>query len=271
MNASILMAIESLCDDIASNVDPADNHKRAESVLCLAYADIFTPDENTPDENTPDENTPAYDPDCLGEMFANAIKRFKESLKPLADRAAADRATAETAKQTEAPGADTAKLPKQGEHFDYNGMEFVALGKEGGGLLAIAAKTLDKEYPFDEDDKNDWRISTLRKLLNEEYIQKFNKDDLLPYTSDLTADDGMKDYGTSEDYIFLLSCDLYRKYREYIPKYKKWVWTITPYSCLEDYAIFERTVYTDGTLYNSGAFYAYAVAPACIFNPSIFM
>ena len=41
--------------------------------------------------------------------------------------------------------------------------------------------------------------------------------DLLPFVSDLTSDDGMKNYGTAEDYVFLLSCDLYRKYREQIP------------------------------------------------------
>ena len=84
--------------------------------------------------------------------------------------------------------------------------------------------------------------------------------------TNLTADDGLKDYGTSEDYIFLLSCDLYRKYRPYMLKYNKWVWTITPWSCAPGYAYYARSVYTD----YSSADIAHAVAPACIFNPAIF-
>ena len=45
MNSSILTAIESLCDDIATNPNPEDNKKRAEAVVSLAFAGIFTPAE----------------------------------------------------------------------------------------------------------------------------------------------------------------------------------------------------------------------------------
>lgn len=95
------------------------------------------------------------------------------------------------------------KKPTAGEHFNYNGIEFVALGEEQGGLLAVVAHELDKEYAFDKDNCNDWRKSTLRRYLNEEYIKNFDKADLLPLVSDLTTDSGQKDYGTSEDYIAL--------------------------------------------------------------------
>ena len=43
MNSSILTAIESLCDDIATNPNPEDNKKRAEAVVSLAFAGIFPP------------------------------------------------------------------------------------------------------------------------------------------------------------------------------------------------------------------------------------
>jgi len=132
------------------------------------------------------------------------------------------------------------------------------------------AKTLPEEMPFDRNNCNDWRKSSLRKYLNEEFIKAFDKGDLLPIVSDLTADDGMRDYGTSEDYIALLSDNLYRKYREYMPKYDTWVWTITPWSCLPGYAGYERNVVTSGALYNYSANYAIGVAAACIFNPAIF-
>lgn len=80
----------------------------------------------------------------------------------------------------------------------------------------------------------------------------------------------MKDYGTSEDYIALLSCDLYRKYRPYVPKYNTWVWTITPWSCRPGLASFERLVNTDGSLNGYYAGHAHGVAPACLFNPKFF-
>lgn len=114
------------------------------------------------------------------------------------------------------------------------------------------------------------RKSTLRRYLNEEYIKNFDKADLLPLVSDLTTDSGQKDYGTSEDYIALLSCDLYRKYRETMPKYDTWVWTLTPWHISPSYANYARIVYTDGSLYNGGAYVSYGVAPACLFNPKIF-
>lgn len=225
MNKDIEMAIASLCDDIATNTDANDNHKRAEAILTLAFSGIFAPD-------TEDE---------LDE-YEGAIQ---------------DPAIIEGA-------------PVAGEHFEYKGIEFVALGYEQGGLLAVMAKPLPEEMPFDKDNCNDWRKSSLRKYLNEEFIKAFDKADLLPFVSDLTADDGMRDYGTSEDYIALLSDNLYRKYREYMPKYDTWVWSITPWSCLPGTANFERFVDTSGSVSYNGAYLAYGVAAACIFNPAIF-
>lgn len=162
------------------------------------------------------------------------------------------------------------KKPSAGEHFFYNGIEFVALGEEQGGILAVVAERLEERMAFDKNNKNDWRSSTLREYLNGEYINNFDTDDLLPFVSDLTSDDGMTDYGTSEDFVALLSDNLYRKYRKFMPQYDTWVWTITPWSCHPGYAYIERSVTTSGALGYNYAHDGYGVAPACIFNPSIF-
>lgn len=227
MNSSILTAIESLCDDIATNTNPDENKKRAEAVVSLAFAGVFTPSEYEY-EYEDDENEQATAPAISG------------------------------------------KVPQAGTRFGYNGIEFVVLGEEQGGVLAVVAERLKKEMPFDENNCNDWRGSTLREYLNGEYLKKFNKGDLLPFVSDLTSDNGMTDYGTSEDYIALLSDNLYRKYHKFVPKYDTRVWTITPWSCVPGYAYTERSVTTSGALINSCAYAAYGVAPACIFNPKIF-
>lgn len=222
MKDSILMAIESLCDDIATDTSAEDNRKRAEAIAGLAVSGIIIPDD---EDELDGEGTQAE---------------------------------------------ENAKLPKPGEIFSYNGVSFVALGVEQGGLLAIVAEPLEEEMAYDEERCNDWRKSSLREYLNGEYLEALGKEQLLPFTSDLTADDGMKDYGTSEDFVFLLSDNLYRKYRAFVPSYGVWWWTITPYSCLPSYANFERIVNTDGSLYSDVAIYAYAVAPACLFNPKFF-
>ena len=228
MNSSILTAIESLCDDIATNTNPEENKKRAEAVVSLAFAGIFTPAE--------------YDDEY-------------EDKSPEGEAA---------------PATDISKLPQAGERFTRGGIEFVALGMEQGGVLAVAAKRLEDEMAYDEDGSNDWRKSSLRKYLNEEFVKNFNKGDLLPFVSDLTSDDGMTDYGTSEDFVALLSDNLYPKYRKFMPQYDTWVWTITPWSCHPGYANYERRVHTSGALTSHYASLAGGVAPACIFNPAIF-
>ena len=224
MNESIKRAIESICDDIATNTNADDNKARAEAVASLTFSGLFVPEEIEGDDEAMQQDEP------------------------------------QTVK----------KVPAAGEHFNYNGIEFVALGEEQGGLLAVVAHELDEEHAFDKDNKNDWRKSSLRKFLNEDYIEQLNRGDLLPFVSDLTADDGTTDYGTSEDYIFMLSDNLRRKYRPYLPKYDNWVWSITPYSCLPSSAYHARIVNTDGSLHYFRAYISLGVAPACLFNPIIF-
>lgn len=226
MNDNILRAIESLCDDIATNTNAEDNQKRANAILALAFSRNFTPEEI--EEDYTDDDSAAG-----GEK-------------------------------------DKIKIPKPGEQFEYNGVKFTALGEEQGGILAIVSELLEDEMPLDKSNRNDWRTSSLRKYLNGEYLEQFNRGDLLPFVSDLTSDDGMKNYGTAEDYVFLLSCDLYRKYRESVPRFNNWWWTLTPWTCTPSYAYGARIVGSAGEVSSISACNGLGVAPACLFNPKIF-
>lgn len=161
---------------------------------------------------------------------------------------------------------------EDGGHFFYRGIRFVRLGEEQGGVLCMTARVWN-ETAFDENGCNDWRKSSARKLLNSEFLDMLNKDDLLPYHSDLTADNGDTTYGECADYVGLLSCDLYRKYRKIVPLFNEWMWTCTPWYCDTPYsghASSVRLVNPDGTLCNDGAFDSYGLAPACIFKKEIF-
>jgi len=141
---------------------------------------------------------------------------------------------------------------KQGAYFFYGGVQWVILenDEEIGAVLALAAEPLFKRA-FDDDNKNDWRESSLRRELNGPFFDALiregaNRAAFLEWESDLTADDGMTDYGTAIDRIALLSDGLYRKYRQFIPAVDEWCWTLTPWTCNPEYTAYVRNVYSSG-------------------------
>lgn len=157
---------------------------------------------------------------------------------------------------------------KDGEHFMYRGIEFIRLGLEQGGVLCMTAKPIAEEA-FDPDGCNNWVKSRARKKLNTEFLSLLDENDLLPFESDLTADNGDTAYGKCVDKIGILSCDLYRKYRKIVPLFDEWMWTCTPWYCgtpTPGYAVIVRPVHSDGTLCYYGALTAGGLAPACIFH-----
>lgn len=152
-----------------------------------------------------------------------------------------------------------------GEHFIYNGIEFICLDIIGGNYLAMTAKPY-AEIPFDTNGKNDWRKSSLRRVLNNDFLDLLDRRHLIKQTSDLIADNGDRAYGTSEDYVTILSCDQYRKYREIVPLFEEWMWTLTPWSCIPSDSYYVRNVYTTGYVGSYNASNSYGVAPACLFS-----
>lgn len=152
-----------------------------------------------------------------------------------------------------------------GEHFIYNGIEFICLDIIDGNYLAMTAKPW-AEIPFDTNNHNDWRKSSLRRVLNTDFLELLDKKHLVMQTSDLIADNGDKAYGTSEDYVTILSCDQYRKYRDIVPLFEEWMWTLTPWSCITSYSGSVRYVNTTGIVYYDSACNSDGVAPACLFS-----
>lgn len=159
-----------------------------------------------------------------------------------------------------------------GDHFDFKGLEWVVLDPDKeGGVLAITADIWKRDVPFSQEyfeGCNNWRKSTIRDKCHD-LMHKIGAGNLLPHTVDLVADNGDKLYGTMEEMVFLLTCDEYRKYRDVIPQYGRWIWTCTPWTTTSaGGATSVRGVGTDGSLINSGASHGGGgVAPACIFNP----
>lgn len=161
---------------------------------------------------------------------------------------------------------------ERGEHFFYNGVEFICLELGADALFAITANCIG-EHSFDENNRNDWRVSTLNSWLNGKFLsENFDKKDLISREIDLTADNGDKAYGATSSYLAPLTADEYRKYRDIVPLFNEGMWTVTPWHCgtpIASYASYVRYVYASGALDDYDAYYAIGLAPACIFDLTI--
>ena len=171
---------------------------------------------------------------------------------------------------------------RPGEHFMFKGFEWVCLdpNRPDGGVLAIMAKPWAKDVKFCPsdifaDEKGNWnnyRTSNVRGLLSGMESAVFDGESLLAHTVDLVADNGDRAYGTVQDFVFILTCDEYRKYRELIPHYDDWIWTATPWWCSYKDSVLGRAysvrvVSTAGNFNIGSACYGNSVVPACVLNP----
>lgn len=159
--------------------------------------------------------------------------------------------------------------------ISYGGLDCIVLDVEQDKILVLAKESIGN-MPFDEGNSNNFPKGTLCKYLNGEFIKtiKANGADtsaLIPTTIDLTSDDGLKDYGETTQKIFLLTCDMYRKYRSIIPNLDDWWWLATAYSTESNgYASYARFVYSGGSLLYYNAYYgSLGVRPAFYLKSSI--
>ena len=175
------------------------------------------------------------------------------------------------------------KSLRPGEHFMFKNFEWVCLdpNTKEGGVLIIMATLWAKDVKFCPSDNfadlkgnwNNYRTSNVRGILSDMANAVFERKSLLPHTVDLVADNGDRAYGTVHDDVFILTCDEYRKYRDFIPHYDSWIWTATPWYCGDKDSdtggtSVVRIVYMEGQLSSQFASYSGAVAPACILNPA---
>ena len=150
---------------------------------------------------------------------------------------------------------------KYGDVFHVAGLDWIVLRTTpapmpGCSDLYFCEATEDLfQAAFDEDNNNDWKGASLRKRLNgpflEELIEKCPElaDAIVPTYRDLTADDGLKDYGSCLDKVTMLTTDEYRATRDLHPAPEHWRWLITPDGTpASSGTSFVRFVYSDGSL-----------------------
>lgn len=154
--------------------------------------------------------------------------------------------------------------PKQ--EFTMGGIAWTVIQTGADWVKCIASDCVE-ERAFDEGNKNDFAASSLRAYLNGEFLRRLIKagapEEMFEYFNiDLTADDGLKNYGGDRVRIGLITCEEYRLLRGNIPALPdRWWWTATPDSPINSYV---RNVISGGSLYY---YFAYSgnigVRPLC--------
>lgn len=154
--------------------------------------------------------------------------------------------------------------PKQ--EFTMGGIAWTVIQTGADWVKCIASDCVE-ERAFDEGNKNDFAASSIRAYLNDEFLRRLIKagapEEMFEYFNiDLTADDGLKNYGGDRVRIGLITCEEYRLLRGNIPALPdRWWWTATPDSPINSYV---RYVDSDGSLINSIAYRgSFGVRPLC--------
>lgn len=158
----------------------------------------------------------------------------------------------------------------RGTAFEYAGQRWIVLEhNENGGTLCLTENIIENRA-FDNDNCNDWSKSSSKDYLNSAFLDNLidiagSGAAFLETEVDLTADDGLKDYGTCKAIIFLLTADQYRRNRDVISNDDNWWWLSTAVSTASNgYDSLVRYVLTDGTLSSYRAYYGhFGLRPAC--------
>ena len=151
--------------------------------------------------------------------------------------------------------------------------EYIVLG-HGKETTAVITKEFAKRLEFGED--GDYTKSNVRKYCNgvfyEELAKSVGKNNIIEHTVKLVAADGTSKKSTIKAKVSILTTELYRRYREFLPRYGNSWWTATRLSAGEgpEYARGVCCVSSNGILvWNDSSDVCYGVRPYCILNSSI--
>ena len=164
------------------------------------------------------------------------------------------------------PIADTCKI---------GGRDYIVCEHTREGTVLLMKDCLYENEEFGSN--NNYNGSNVDKLC-EEFAEKLAKvvgtENIILHTVDLTADDGLRDYGSIERLVSLFTANQHRKYVDILDKYRldKWTWTATAYSTPKhgDYC-WVKCVAPSGYFRNRYYDSDNGVRPFCILNSNIFV
>ena len=169
-----------------------------------------------------------------------------------------------------------ASLSKDGTIAKVGDYEFIVLKNDGNQVHLLLKDTLCNK-PFDSDCNN-FAESEIRDYLDDfadKLAELVGKENIVEHLVDLTADDGLKCYGSCDCRVSLLTAQMYRENVYTIDKFKidKWWWLATAYStpkhndttwvkCVSPIGFIDDYYYGNGNI---------GVRPFCILKSNIFV
>lgn len=164
---------------------------------------------------------------------------------------------------------------KETETFKIGEYEFFVLEQLEGKTVVLLKDLLHTDEQFGSNNNYaDSNVDELCIKFGEVIENLVGADNLIEHTVDLTADDGLKCYGSVERKMSLLTANQYRKYVYAIDEHKidKWWWLATAYSTAKhDDTDWNKCVSPVGCIdyydFNSDN----GVRPFCILKSDIFV
>lgn len=163
---------------------------------------------------------------------------------------------------------------KPGTRFTYGKHNCMVLDHLEQGTLCMVMDSVKCKF----GQNNNYAESELKEYLNEWYLDDWLNDgacftDFVEMEVDLTADDGLDDYGKCCCFLAPRTCEQHRKYRKLIPNLDELEWTVTAYSTESNgFSGIACLVTAEGSFdgrYGVGG--AFGVRPLFILNPSVLL
>lgn len=159
---------------------------------------------------------------------------------------------------------------KPGDTVTIGEREYIVLGHEKG-ITAVVAKKPTKFMAFGKD--GNYAKSDVRAYCNGEFYEELckvvGKYNVFPHTVNLVSDDGSNKGATVTDNVSILTCDSYRRYREFLPAIDLPCWTATRVTMLKDYTYVVCFIDSSGILSWYDCDFSGWVRPFCILNSSV--
>lgn len=160
---------------------------------------------------------------------------------------------------------------KPGDTVTIGACEYIVLSHDKD-TTAIISKKPTKSMAFGSD--GDYTKSDVRTYCNREFYKELckavGKHNIIPHTVNLVSNDGSNKGATVKDNVSILTCDLYRRYREFLPAIGSACWTATRVTTLDkEYARDVCVVRANGILSWDDCVCSVGVRPFCILNSSV--
>lgn len=166
---------------------------------------------------------------------------------------------------------------KPGTRFIYGRKNCMVLDHLEQGTLCMVLDSVKCKF----GQNNNYAESKLKEDLNGSYLDNWLNNgacftDFVEMEVDLTADDGLDDYGKCRCFLAPRTCEQHRKYRKLIPNPDGLEWTVTAYSTESNKCSYDAYLVTSaGALsiiyFSYGVYSAYGVRPLFILNPSVLL